>query len=138
ERAHRVADQHRRRGEAGERARHLLGIVGERDLVEPPAPLARAVAAQRERVRGMALRGEPVEKMLLPAPRADIGAVHEEERGLWSGGSGLARKDFQPHATGGTAMPLATAGRLPIASYQRFTCGYAARSTRCHSWRAVQ
>jgi hypothetical protein len=38
----------------------------------------------------------------------------------------------------GTAMPRATAGRAPMVSYQRFTAGNAARSTRCHSWRATQ
>ena len=31
-----------------------------------------------------------------------------------------------------------TAGRAPMVSYQRFTAGYPARSTRCHSWRATQ
>jgi len=37
----------------------------------------------------------------------------------------------------GTAIPLTTAGRAPIASYQRFTFGNSASSTRCHSWRAT-
>ena len=38
----------------------------------------------------------------------------------------------------GTAIPRTTAGRRPMVSYQRCTCGNAARSTRCHSWRATQ
>ena len=32
----------------------------------------------------------------------------------------------------------ASAGLAPRASYQRFTFGKPARSTRCHSWRATQ
>ena len=37
------------------------------------------------------------------------------------------------HLQEGTCMPFTTAGRLPIASNQRFTCGKAVRSVRCHS-----
>ena len=37
----------------------------------------------------------------------------------------------------GTAMPLVTAGRALMMSYQRLTLGKSARLTVCHSWRAA-
>ena len=81
-RAHRMADEDRRRVQ---RARDMLdvGFV----VVEPGdeqriAAAARAMAAQAQCVSGIALRGEPREKIRLPEPRVAIAAVDEEQRRL--------------------------------------------------------
>jgi len=74
---------------------------------------------------------------------ASSALLHEVDDGLMT----LPRKGRGSHvgcavptaeAQPGTAMPRTTAGRAPIASYQRFTLGNSPSSTVCHSWRAAQ
>ncbi len=48
------------------------------------------------------------------------------------------RAHRRPGAYAGTAMPRCTAGRAPMASYQRLTLGKSPSSVRCHSCRATQ
>ena len=59
------------------------------------APAARAVAAQRKRVRGLALRREPGQEKRLPAPGIAIAAVHEQQRWLARRLRRQARADFE-------------------------------------------
>src|SRR3989454_9046024 len=53
------------------------------------------MAAQAQRVRRIAARGEPWQEIRLPAPRVAISAVHEEQRRSGVGSLGQPRTDFE-------------------------------------------
>ena len=81
-RAHRMADQYRRRRQCCRDVLDIGDIVVEPGDKERLLAAARAVAAKAEGVRRKALCGKPRQEKRLPAPRVAIAAMHEKERGL--------------------------------------------------------
>jgi hypothetical protein len=81
-RAHRVPDQDRRRRQLRDDVLDVGRVVVETGDVERLAAARFAVAAQRQRVRRIALPREPREEVHVPAPGVAVAAVDEEQRRL--------------------------------------------------------
>ena len=80
EAAHGMADQHRRRGQAPTTSATIGDVVGNRQAVEPLAAAAAAVSGEADGIGGVTGLGKERQEVLLPAPGAGEGAMHEEQR----------------------------------------------------------
>lgn len=79
EAAHRMADDDGWRLEGGRGGGHVLHVVGDPGPAQPPVA-AGAVGAEVERPDRPAAVGEVAQEVLLPAPGAVPGAMHEQQR----------------------------------------------------------
>ena len=78
--AHRVAHEHRRRGQLGDRLQDVVHVVAHEGAAEALAAPAAAVATQRQRVRREAALGRSTQPVLREAPGAMADAVDEQQR----------------------------------------------------------
>jgi hypothetical protein len=78
--AHRVADHDRRLGQRGGRLGDVRDVLGDPRPAKALAPRRTAMAAQVDRLHRPAAVAEVAEEMLLPAPGAVPGAMHEQKR----------------------------------------------------------
>ncbi len=78
--AHRVADHDRWLGQRGGRFRDVRDVLGDPCPAKALTPRRTAMAAQVDRLHGPAAVAEVAEEMLLPAPGAVPGTVHEQKR----------------------------------------------------------
>ena len=77
-----MTDQHRRRRQCAGDVLDVGLVIVEAGDEQRLGAAARAVAAQAQCVSGVAARGEPGQKIRLPAPRVAIAAVDEQQRRL--------------------------------------------------------
>ncbi len=103
---HRVTNQHRRRGQLSGDLGHVGHVMGDARPAQALAAVALAVAAQAQRVAGVAAFGEIGHEMLGPAPRPVPGAVHEQQRGWAWVGWRLARHHFEFYRSAPLALRL--------------------------------
>jgi hypothetical protein len=78
--AHRMADHNRRLGQRVGSLGNVLDVLGDPGPAQPLAARRAAMAAQVDRLHRPAAVAEVAEEVLLPAPGAVPGTMHEQKR----------------------------------------------------------